>query len=79
MELLRLLRIQAQVELVFPAEFEARLAQRVVAHLRTGMALGQVGGVRGDLVRHDAVAHVLAIRQAQVLFRRCLLYTSRCV
>src|SRR3546814_9287157 len=34
--------IQAEVELVVPAELEARLAQGVVAHLRAGMALGEV-------------------------------------
>ena len=33
-------RVQAQVELVFPTEFEARLAQRVVANLRARMAFG---------------------------------------
>ena len=43
--------VEAQVKLVFPAEFEARLAQGVVAILRAGMALGEVGGVRGDLCR----------------------------
>src|SRR5690606_24188748 len=39
-ELLGLLRIQAQVELVLPAELEARLGQRVVARLRARVALG---------------------------------------
>ena len=37
-EFLGLLGIQAEMELVLPAEFEARLAQRVVADLRAGMA-----------------------------------------
>ncbi|MFO1206743.1 MAG: hypothetical protein U1E63_13635 [Burkholderiales bacterium] len=35
-ELLRLVRIEAQVELVVPVEFETRLGQRVVADLRPG-------------------------------------------
>jgi len=38
-----LVRVQAQVELVFPAEFEAGLAQGVVPDLGAGVALGQVG------------------------------------
>src|SRR3546814_10229811 len=48
-----LFRVQAEVELVLPAELETRLAQRVVTHLCPRMALGQVGRVRGDLVGHD--------------------------
>ena len=55
-EFARLVGVEAEVELVFPAEFEARLGQRVVADLRAGMAFGQVGGMGGDLVGDDAVA-----------------------
>ena len=62
--------VEAEVELIFPAEFEARLAQRVVAVLRAGMALGEVGGVRGDLVGDDAVFNVLLVRQAEVFLGR---------
>src|SRR2546426_7937527 len=40
-------RIQAQVELILPAEFESRLAQGVVPVLGPGMSLGQVRGVGG--------------------------------
>jgi len=40
-EFLSLLRIEAKIELVGPAEFEARLGQRIVAHLRAGMALAR--------------------------------------
>src|SRR3546814_8607313 len=46
-------RVQAEVELVLPAELETRLAQRVVTHLCPRMALGQVGCARGDLVGQD--------------------------
>ncbi|SSW71626.1 hypothetical protein AVE30378_04655 [Achromobacter veterisilvae] len=63
-------RIQAQVELVVPAEFEARLGQGVVADRRAGMALGQVGRVRRDLVGDDAVLHILLVRQPQVFLGR---------
>jgi len=37
----RAIRVEADVELVFPAELEARLAHRVVAHLRAGVALAR--------------------------------------
>src|SRR5258708_29939292 len=44
-EVLGRVGIEPQVELVLPAELEARLGDRVVADLRPGMALGEVGGV----------------------------------
>ena len=44
--------VEAEVELVLPAELEAGLAQCVVAVLRAGMALGEVGGdARGSCRR----------------------------
>ena len=58
-------RIEAEIELIFPAEFEAGFAQRVVALLRAGMPFRQIGRMRGDLVGDDAVLHVLLIRQAR--------------
>ena len=48
-------RVKRQIELIFPAEFKARLAQCVVAVLRAGMAFGEVGGVRGDLVGNYSI------------------------
>ena len=68
--LLRRLGVQAQVELVLPAEVETRLAQRVVTRAGTGVALGHIGGVRGDLVGDDALLDVIAVGQAQVLLGR---------
>ena len=58
--------IEAEVELVFPAEFEAGFAEGVVAKLRAGMALGEVGGVRGDAIGDDAFFHILFVGQAEV-------------
>ena len=55
-------RIERQVELILPAELEARLAERVVPRLRARVPLGQIGGVRGDLVGDDAGLHVVAVR-----------------
>ena len=46
------------------------LRERVVAQLRAGVTLGQVGRVRRDLVRDDAGAHVVAVGQAEVLLGR---------
>ena len=56
--------IEAEVELVAPAEFEAGLAERVVADLGGGVAFRQVRRVGGELVGDDADLDV------------CLLYTS---
>ena len=53
-ELLGRLGVERQVELVAPAELEARPRQRVVALARRRMALGEIGGMRGDLVGDDA-------------------------
>ena len=70
MELARGVRVEAQVELVFPAELEAGLAERIVALAGGGVALGQVRGVGGDLVGDDAVFDVLLVRQAEVFLGR---------
>ena len=45
-ELTRRVGIERQVELVFPAEVEARLAHRVIADLSGRMPLGEVSRVR---------------------------------
>ena len=62
--------IERQRELVVPAKLESRLRQCVITLLCAGMSLGQIGGVRGDLVGDHAVLDVLAIRQAEVLLGR---------
>jgi hypothetical protein len=54
MELARGLGIEREIELIFPAKFEPRLGNRVVAALRAGMTFSEIGGVRGDLVGDDA-------------------------
>ena len=69
-ELARGFGIEREIELIFPAEFEARFAKRVVAVLRAGMAFGEIGGVGGDFVGDDAVFHVFLVRQAEMFFRR---------
>src|SRR5204863_2378259 len=69
-ELLCLVRVEAEIELVLPAEFETRLRKCVVSDLRAGMPLGEVGGMRRDLVRHDTVLDVALVRQYEVLLVR---------
>ncbi len=59
--------VEAQVELVAPAEVEAAAAERVIAELGGRVALGEVGGVRGDLVGDDAGLDVVAVGQAEML------------
>ena len=68
-ELARGLGVEREIELIFPAELEARFADGVVAVLRAGMAFGQIGGVGGDLVGDDAVFDVLLVRQSEMFFR----------
>ncbi len=68
-ELARGVRVERQRELVVPPELEPRRGQRVVALLGARMPLGQVGGVRGDLVGDHAVLDVLAVGQPEVLLR----------
>ncbi len=51
--------VEREVELVDPAELEAGAGERVVAQLRRRVALGEVGGVGGDLVGDDAVLDVV--------------------
>ena len=55
-EFLRLLGVEDEIELIAPAEFEARFGQRVVAQLRAGVALGEVGDVRGKSIYFVSVA-----------------------
>ena len=63
-------RVKAEIELILPAKLEAGLRERVVAVLRPGMALGEIGGMRCDFVSDDAILHILLVRQAEMLLRR---------
>jgi hypothetical protein len=63
-------RIEGEVELVLPAEFEAGARQRVVAQLGGRVTLGEIGGMGGDLVGDDADLDVVTIGQAEMLLRR---------
>ena len=67
---LRRFGIERQRELVAPAEFEARLAHRIVPDARRRMALGQIGGMGGDAIGDHARLHIVAVGQAQMLLGR---------
>ena len=53
-------RIEAEVELIFPAEFEARFAQGVVAILGAGVPFREIGGVSGSVQRLDLLTTQLS-------------------
>jgi len=61
-------RVEAEGELVAPAEFETGLGDGVVSDLGGRVSLGEVGGVGADLVGDDTFANVLAVGEAEVLF-----------
>src|ERR1044072_4745928 len=78
-ELLCLVRVEAEIELVLPAEFETRFRKCVVSDLRARMPLGEVGGMCSDLVRHDTVLHVVLVRQSEVFLGRHITQHGRTI
>src|ERR1700732_5233251 len=62
------LRIETQIKLILPAKLEARLAQCIIADLRTRVSFGQVGGVRGNFVSDHSLLHIFPVWQAEMLF-----------
>ena len=60
--------IEGEVELVFPAEFEAGFGEGVVAVLGAGVAFGEVCGVGGEFVGDDAGFDVFLVGEAEVFF-----------
>ena len=60
--------VEAQVELVAPAEFIACFAQGVVSYLRSRMTFCEVGSMGSNLIGDDSRTHVFAVRQSQMLF-----------
>ena len=60
-------RVEREVELVAPAEFEACLRQSIVAYGSTGMSLCQIGCMGSYLIGNDTCAHIVLIRQGQML------------
>lgn len=69
-EALGLFRVECQRELRGPVQLMTRVRHCVIAVTRTGQTECDIGGMGRDLAGNDALAHVIFIRQAQVL-RRC--------
>ena len=65
--LFRRIRVQGQVELIPPSKLKARLAQRIVAHLRRRVPLGQICRVGRQLIGDHADFYIVAIGQAEML------------
>jgi hypothetical protein len=55
--------IEAQIELVIPTKLKAGFRQSIVTNLRTRMALGQISGMRRNLVGNDAIFNVFLVRE----------------
>ena len=75
----RTLRIEREVELVFPAEVVACLAEGVVTHGRSRMSLRQIGRMGCDLVADHTGTYVLLVGQRQVFFRGDIAEHSRAI
>ena len=79
MKLARLLRVQTEVELVLPAELETRLGERIVAYLCTRVSLGKIGRMGSNLVGDNAFAHIVLVRQTEMLLGRHVAQHRRAV
>ena len=66
------LRVEREVELVFPAELKTGLGQGIIAQLGTGMSLSQVCGVSSNLICHHPFAHVRICKPLIAGFARIL-------
>lgn len=70
MELTRTIRVQTDIELVFPTEFKTRLGHGIVANLGSRMAFRQISSMRSQFVNDDAFLDVVLVRQAKMFLRR---------
>ena len=68
-EPLSLFRVKRQRELRGPVQLVARVCHRVVAVARARQTEGNICRVCRDLTGDDALAHVVFVRQTQVLRR----------
>ena len=62
-------RIERQVELVFPTEFEAGFAQGIVTDLCARMPFCQVSGMRGNLIGHDSGSDIFFVGESEMFLR----------
>ena len=61
--------VEAEVELVFPAELESGLAQGIVSVLGGWVAFGKIGSVGCDLVGDNAFFNIILVGQPKVPIR----------
>src|SRR5882724_1364596 len=62
--------IEAQIELIFPAELKTGFAQGIVPRSGGWMAFGKIGSVSGDFVCNHPLLDVSLVRQAQMFLGR---------
>lgn len=65
-----LLRIEREIELVFPSELKSSFRQGVISDLSRGVTFGKVSGMSREFVGDDPLADILFIGESQVLFAR---------
>src|ERR1700745_3170379 len=64
----RSFRVQTQIELIFPPEFETRFAQSIISDLRAWMTLRKIRGMRRDLIGDYPFLYVIPVRQPEMFF-----------
>ena len=62
-----LLRVEGEVELVLPTEIITSLGKSIVANRGTGMSLGDVSCVSGNLVANNSCTHIVLVGQCKML------------
>ncbi len=73
------LTVERQFELLFPVEGVARVAHGVIHVTCSLAAAGNIGGMRGDFIGDNALAHVGSVGQPQVFLRRDVTQHRRAV
>ena len=79
MELLCLVGIEAEIELIIPAELKTGFGKRIIANLRAGVALGQVCCVSGNFISDNAIFYIILVRQAKMFLGRNITQHCRAI
>ncbi len=67
-------RVEREVELVLPSEFETGLAHGIVAYLCARMAFRKVGGVGCDFICDYTVTDILKVGEGEMFLRGDIAY-----
>ena len=62
--------VEAQVELIFPAELKASVAQCFVPKACTRVSFCDIARMGSELVRDEPCLHIVFVRKSEVLFGR---------